>query len=199
MSRILTLDASGQPHRWVSHEDAIVYHAKNLVAWQLGEGQGDVMYRGGENRITGSQSQIVTAPIIAVKGESHAGKRASKPPTLNNRELFRRDRHICAYCGGIFNDLKLTRDHVIPTSKGGKDIWTNVVTACERCNHKKDDRLLEECGMTLLYVPYTPNRAEALILENRNVLACQMDYLKSFLPEHSRVWDMIKEQEALVH
>lgn len=192
MSRILTLDAQGQPHRWISHEDAITYHAKNLVAWQLGEGEGDVMFRGGENRITGKQSCIITAPIIAVKGESAAAKRANGTPALTNRTLFQRDRHLCGYCGKVFSDLRLTREHVIPVSRGGKDIWTNVVTACERCNNKKDNKLLEECGMQLLYVPYTPNRAEALILENRNVLACQMQYLLSFLPTHSRVLEELK-------
>lgn len=190
MSRILTLDQQGQPNRWVLHKTAIVYHAKNLVAWQLGEG--DVLYRGGENRITGQQSRIVTAPIIAVKGA--VGKRAHKPPSLTNTALFRRDAHLCAYCGKIFSDLRLTRDHIVPTSRGGLDKWMNVVTACEDCNHRKDNRLLEECGMELLYVPYAPNQAEALILENRNVLACQMSYLKSFLPEHSRVWDRFKPQ-----
>jgi hypothetical protein len=48
--------------------------------------------------------------------------------------------------------------------------------------------MLDEVGMQLLYVPYAPNRAEALVLENRVILGCQMDYLKSFIPEHSRVW-----------
>src|SRR4051794_19123454 len=70
MSRILKLDSQGQPSKWISHQLAIVYHAKNLVAWQLGEGEGDVLYRGGDNRITGTQSRIVTAPIIAIKGEA---------------------------------------------------------------------------------------------------------------------------------
>lgn len=187
MSRILTLDQQGTPHRWVSHQDAVVYHAKNLVAWQLGEGEGDVLFRGGENRITGLQSRITTAPIIAVKGESAAAKRMNKPPALTNRELFRRDHYMCAYCGKIFKELRLTRDHVQPRSRGGLDKWTNCVTACDDCNHRKDDKLLSECGMELLYVPYAPNRAEALILENRNILFSQMQYLLSFIPEHSRV------------
>lgn len=194
MSRILTLDSQGQPNEWVSHQDAIVYHAKGLVAWQLGEGEGNVRFRGGENRVTGQMSQITTAPIIAVKGQAAASKRANKPPALSNTALFRRDGHLCAYCGKLFSDLRLTRDHVVPTSRGGADRWTNVVSACERCNHVKDDMLLEECGMELLYVPYAPNRAEALLLENRNVLACQMSYLKSFLPEHSRIWERIRAQ-----
>ena len=195
MSRILTLDAQGTPHRWVSHEDAIVYHAKNLVAWQMGEGDGDVLYRGGISRMTGAQSRITTAPIIAVKGESSAAKRMNKPPALTNRELFRRDHFMCAYCGKIFKDLHLTRDHIVPRSRGGEDRWTNVVTACETCNHRKDNRLLQECGMQLLYVPYAPNRAEALILENRVILGCQMEYLKSFLPQHSRVWKHLETQQ----
>lgn len=193
MSRILTLDASGQPNSWVSHQDAIVYHAKGLVAWQLGEGEADVIFRGGQNRITGTMSSLTTAAIIAIRGESGKFKRAQKAPSLTNRELFRRDRNICAYCGKTFSDHKLTRDHIIPSSRGGLDKWMNVVTACEGCNHRKDDRLLEECGMQLLYVPYTPNRAEALILENRNVLACQMEYLSGFLPDHSRVWEDIRK------
>lgn len=192
MSRILTLDAGGQPHRWVSHEDAIVYHAKHLVAWQLGEGEGDVLFRGGSNRLTGEQSRIVTAPIIAVKGESAAAKRMHKPVALTNRDLFRRDQYICAYCGNVFKELHLTRDHVIPRSRGGADKWTNCVTCCEDCNHKKDSYLLDECGMQLIYLPYAPNRAEALILENRNILACQMTYLLSFVAENSRIRDHLK-------
>lgn len=195
-SKILTLDAQGQPSRWISHEAAITYHAKNLVAWQLGEGQGDVIFRGGENRVTGLLTTITTAPIIAVKGRATAAKRMHKAPPLTNRELFNRDRHLCAYCGKTFSDIKLTREHVIPRSRGGLDIWENVVCACESCNHKKDNQLLEECGMKLLYVPYVPNRAEALILASRNILACQMAYLLSFVSKSSRAHDEISQRMA---
>jgi hypothetical protein len=191
--QILALDQQGQPHRWISPELAITYHAKNLVAWQLGD-EGHLTFRGGENRITGEQSRIVTAPIIAVKGESVAmGKRMNRVPTLTNRELFARDRWTCAYCAGVFSELRLTRDHIHPVSRGGKDIWTNVVTACERCNHKKDDRLLEEVGMELLYVPYAPNRAEHLILKGRKILPVQAEYLAQFIPEGSRAHSILDE------
>lgn len=196
MSRILTLDASGMPNKWVSHQAAILYHAKGLVAWQLGEGEGDITFRGGENRLSGEMSRIKTAAIIAVKGENSGKfKRQMKTPTLTNLALFKRDRNICAYCTKHFSDSRLTRDHIIPTSRKGLDKWTNVVTSCEICNHRKDDRLLEECGMQLAYIPYAPNWAEALILENRNVLACQMEYLSTFLPEHSRVWEDIEARQ----
>jgi hypothetical protein len=183
MALILLLDSNGQPNRWVNWQTATVYHSKGLVSWSLGNNE--TVIRGGNNRMTGTQSIITTSSIIAIKGEGK-GKRKNRPPSLNNRELFCRDRHLCAYCGKIHPDSKLTRDHVIPKSKGGKDIWTNVVTACGSCNSKKDDRLLEDCGMKLLYIPYMPTRAEHLILSNRNVLADQMEFLMAFLPESSR-------------
>ena len=196
--RVLALDYHGTPHRWISKDDAIIYHAKKLVAWQLEDEREQIVYRGGVNKFTGIQSKICSAPIIAVKrSESAAIRRMHTVPALTNRELFRRDHFMCAYCGKMFKDQKLTRDHIIPRSRGGEDKWMNVVTACDKCNRKKDDYLLEECDMQLLYLPYAPNRAEALILENRNILACQMDFLKSYLPEHSRVLRHIEPELVL--
>jgi hypothetical protein len=190
--KILALDSQGQPNEWLSKQEAIIQHAKGNVIWQLGNEDDETLFRGGINRITGLQSSIVTAPIIAIRGvAARSSKLAGRAPSLTNAELFRRDLNICAYCGKTFHALRLTRDHIIPQSRGGVDKWTNVVTACESCNHMKDDKLLSECGMQLLYVPYVPNWSEGLILENRNVLACQMAYLKSFLPEHSRVLQAI--------
>lgn len=190
--QILALDQQGQPHRWISPEMAITYHAKNLVAWQIGDDK-FTLFRGGENRITGLTSQLTCAPIIAIKGESAHGKRMNRTPTLTNHELFARDRWTCAYCGNIFGEAKLTRDHVIPVSRDGKDVWTNVVTACERDNHRKDDKLLHEVGMELLYVPYAPNRAEHLILKGRKILPVQAEYLAQFIPEASRAHFILKE------
>jgi 5-methylcytosine-specific restriction endonuclease McrA len=74
----------------------------------------------------------------------------------------------------------LTRDHVVPASRGGSSAWENCVTACRHCNQRKDDRTPEEAGMKLLAVPYTPNLAEYLILSNRRILADQMEFLLSF-------------------
>lgn len=195
--QILALDQGGQPHRWISPELAITYHYKGLVAYQIGD-EDHTLFRGGLSRMTGEESKIWTAPIIAVKGESAAaGKRMNRVPTLTNRELFARDRWTCAYCGKIFSELKLTRDHIIPVSRGGKDIWTNVVTACEHDNHKKDDKLLHEVGMELLFVPYAPNRAEHLILKGRRILPVQAEYLAQFIPAGSRAHQILKELQSV--
>ena len=64
---------------------------------------------------------------------------------LTRENIYRRDNYECVYCGSS-NQKTLTLDHVIPQSKGGKDSWSNLVTACRPCNHEKADLTLEEYG-----------------------------------------------------
>jgi 5-methylcytosine-specific restriction endonuclease McrA len=63
--------------------------------------------------------------------------------SLNREYVFKRDNYECVYCG---SNKILTLDHVIPQSKGGKDSWDNLVTACRSCNAEKADLTLEEYG-----------------------------------------------------
>lgn len=180
---ILTLDMHGLPNRWVTWQHALFYHAKNLVAWSAGENI--FTFHGGLCRQTGQRSELSTHSIIAIKGRAHSNSLLQIPP-LSNRELFHRDRHLCGYCGGVFSTTKLTRDHIRPVSQGGQDIWMNVVTACRDCNQTKSGRTPEEARMELLYAPYVPNKAEYLILCNREILADQMDFLARHVPAKSR-------------
>jgi hypothetical protein len=87
----------------------------------------------------------------------------------------------------MFTTARLTRDHIVPFSRGGKDTWMNVVTACRSCNESKSDRTPERAGMELIYLPYVPNRAEYLILTNRRILADQMEFLAQHVPVQSRL------------
>lgn len=185
MTQILALDASGVPRKWISLNEAVTYHAKGNVAWEYGDHH--YIARGGY-QMDGTQSVIKTMSIIAVKSESGFSiEKVRKEVVLSNKTLFGRDRHICAYCGRTFNSHKLSRDHIVPKSRGGLDTWMNVVTACKDCNCDKDDMLLEEAGMQLLYLPYVPNHAEELILKGHRILGDQMEFLRSRLPKNSRL------------
>ena len=136
--------------------------------------------------MTGEQSIIELHPIVASRG--HARVQALSPtPTLTNTALFARDAQLCLYCGHEFSRPSLTRDHVLPLSKGGRDIWENVVTACFHCNSRKANRTPQQAHMPLLAVPYRPSWIEHLILSNRNILADQMAFLKAHLPKRSKL------------
>lgn len=182
---ILALDMAGRPNRWLLIEQAITYHAREMVAWSIGDMV--CTYHGGLSRITGMRSTLSTRSIIAIRGPSEGGYGERREPHLTNWALYRRDRHLCAYCGSRYRESDLSCDHIVPLHQGGRDRWMNVVTACRGCNTLKGGRTPEAAGMPLLYAPYVPNRHEHLILQNRRILQDQMEYLMARVPRHSRL------------
>ena len=185
--RILALDHTGLPNRWISLDKAMFYHAKDLVAWQAG----DVIetYHGGDRRVDGQRSILVTSSIISIKNRNEGKK--YKPPqkvVLTNQSLFCRDANMCAYCGQVHSNANLSRDHITPIFLGGLDTWTNVVTACKYCNGLKGHKTLKELRWKLSYVPYVPSFYESMILRNRNILQDQMEFLLTKVSRESRVY-----------
>lgn len=180
--RVLRLNVAGAPIEWLNWQQATCLYSRDIIAWTYGEPLVDVF--GGINRRSGQLSAVTLHSIIACRGpvQNHS----NRLPGLSNQALFNRDHHLCLYCGQRFNSEALTRDHVIPISKGGSDRWTNLVTACRRCNQRKGDRTPEACQMPLLAVPYRPNRAEYLALMNsKRIRGDQMSFLSSHF---SRNW-----------
>ena len=182
--RLLALDAHGRVLDWMSWQDAACLYARDAVAWTLGDPC--LTVHGGTCRATGLRSELRLHPIVAARG--HARPHALDPtPALTNPALFARDQLLCLYCGRDCPRAVLTRDHVVPLSKGGRDTWENVVSACFHCNSRKGDRTPQQAHMPLLAVPYRPSWIEHLILSNRNILADQMAFLKAQLPKRSKL------------
>ncbi len=182
-TRVLSLDAGGRILDWISWQDAACLYVREAVAWTLGEPC--LTVHGGHSRLTGEQSTLLLHPIVASRG--HCRSTAIDPsPALTNGALFARDRYLCLYCGRHCTRGELTRDHVLPLSRGGRDAWENVVSACLACNIHKGGRTPQQAGMRLLAVPYKPSWVEHLILSNRNILADQMEFLMHHLPKNRR-------------
>jgi 5-methylcytosine-specific restriction endonuclease McrA len=180
--RLLALDAHGHILDWISWQDAACLYVRDAVAWTLGEPC--LTIHGGYNRSYGAQSVLDLHPIIAARGHAR-GPGLVPSPALTNAALFARDAYLCLYCGDEFHRQQLTRDHVLPVSRGGRDVWENVVSACFHCNSRKGGRTPQQAGMPLLAVPYRPSWVEHLILSNRHILADQMAFLKSHLPKRN--------------
>lgn len=108
---------------------------------------------------------------IVLTEHKKSGSRYFKVAQLSQRNLFLRDNHECQYCGRSHHALGknegLTRDHVIPLSRGGSDDWLNVVAACGRCNHLKDAKTPDEAGMKLRSQPYAPKVFEILMRRSK--------------------------------
>ena len=102
---------------------------------------------------------------------------------VTNTFLFARDGYACQYCRRDRAELGgrefLTRDHVVPVSRGGVTSWSNVVTACSTCNHRKGGRLPQEAGMIVPVQPTEPNHVQ-LVWAVRRVTPTQAKYIRIF-------------------
>ena len=182
--KVLKLSAQGLPQSWISLEEAVLHYAADEVRWEVGAEV--AVFRGGHNALTGRQSLIAVNSIIGTVGVPRINPFGLRP-SLTNSKLFARDRCLCAYCGGHFHEEVLTREHIVPLGQQGLDGWMNVVTACKSCNHRKGNRTPEQAHMPLLYAPYVPSLWEDFILRNRRILADQMAFLMTHLPQSSRL------------
>ena len=172
---ILITDKQGTPRAWSDLMTAACYYARDKVVWEVGSHVHTFI--GGKNE-HGEVSQIDVHSILGVSGPIFGKEFYERETVYAERSiLYKRDHEICAYCGNLFSPRQLTIDHVLPRSRGGKNTWTNTVTACKPCNVRKADRTPEEAKMHLLYLPYSPSIFDKMILQNRNILADQMDFL----------------------
>ena len=116
---------------------------------------------------------------------------------VTNTFLFARDRYTCQYCGRAASELRpresLTRDHVVPLSRGGTNAWTNVVTACSVCNTKKAHHLPMEIGLHLLRNPVEPHFVH-LSWAVRRLTPTQSKYIRLFYGSET-----LHQIEALEH
>lgn len=75
-------------------------------------------------------------------------------PTKNN--IYKRDQYTCQYSGKKLSKDQLSIDHVLPVSRGGEDVWSNMVCCDRNINSVKGNKLPEECGLKLIKKPIRP-------------------------------------------
>lgn len=108
----------------------------------------------GDMVIRSTRLELIPPEVIQLTGYQGIGQRTV---VFSRRNLFKRDRYTCQYCGAQPGTEELTIDHVIPRCQGGKSTWENSVLACVDCNAKKADRSPEKAGMKLRKIPAKPS------------------------------------------
>lgn len=138
-----------------------------------------------ESRVFRSETREFPCPsVIRLVRYVHVPHRFRRQVT--NTFLFARDDYSCQYCGRHRRELRgrqfLTRDHILPVSRGGENTWENVVTSCSPCNNRKASRTPEEAHMPLLTEPREPNYVH-LVWAVRRVTKTQAKYIRMFYGE----------------
>jgi CRISPR/Cas system Type II protein with McrA/HNH and RuvC-like nuclease domain len=151
------------------------YSPINVTSFKRGfnlvfKGKAEVVKSQGQPIITSLGN--FTRPII-IRLFEYVAYRINKISVSKHR-ILKRDKFKCVYCG---SQRDLTIDHVIPKSKGGKNTWSNMVTSCGKCNHKKGDRTPEEAGFNSVQ-PKEPTMFSEII--NNDLLIAWENFKSGF-------------------
>lgn len=134
---VLQLNASYEPLRIISAKKALTLITKGVAVTEVPTNT--EVYPG-----------IFLPSVIRLRTYRRVPIRVQ---VCSRKNIYVRDGHRCQYCGHRQESADLTLDHVVPSSRGGRNEWANLVAACKRCNHRKADRTPEEAGMPLLRRP----------------------------------------------
>jgi 5-methylcytosine-specific restriction endonuclease McrA len=127
----LLLNADAQPVSYlplstITWQDAVRYlvlEKVRVLAWH-------------EDWIIHSANWQTQVPAVVMLTEYYKKRPRVR---LTKRNVFLRDRYVCQYCGDTVGENRATLDHILPLSRGGKNTWTNLTTACRPCNYNKAD------------------------------------------------------------
>jgi 5-methylcytosine-specific restriction endonuclease McrA len=144
VGQVLVLNATYEPLSVVSIKRAVVLLLKEKAE----------LVEAAEAWLRSENLSIPVPLVIRLVYFVRIPRRISLPVT--RRTILARDHYTCQYCGITPPRHKLTLDHILPRSRGGKTTWENVVTACERCNGRKGSRTPLEANMKLLSQPKRP-------------------------------------------
>ena len=174
--RCLALNASFEPLTMVP-----IRRALRLVI----EGKAEIV-EADDDLIRSERLTLPKPAIIRLVKFVHVPRRFRRQVT--NTFLFARDGYRCQYCHRPQGELRhrecLTRDHLIPLSRGGTNEWTNVVTACSPCNTRKANHLPEEIGMHPITNPVEPHFVH-LSWAVRRLTPTQARYIRLFYGEQT--------------
>ena len=86
-------------------------------------------------RIIRSPSIVWVLPAV-IRLHRYVKRPVSPAISFNKKNILKRDAYTCQYCGRNGGE-RMTIDHIIPKSLGGRTVWENVVSACRACNLKE--------------------------------------------------------------
>jgi len=145
------------------------------------DGKAEIVEADSDRVVRSERLTLARPAVIRLTKFIHVPRRFRRQVT--NTFLFARDHYRCQYCGRHVLELKpreaLTRDHLLPLSRGGTNEWSNVVTACSPCNTRKGNHLANEIGMHPLTHPVEPHFVH-LSWAVRKLTPVQSRYIKTF-------------------
>jgi 5-methylcytosine-specific restriction endonuclease McrA len=140
---VLCRNACSTPLKWIDWQRAVCL----VIA-----DQAEIIVADGDRQVRSAHLtlpwplEIQLRAYVYVPYVGHGGDPVDR---VTRRAILHRDKNACGYCGKHADTI----DHIFPKSRGGKDTWENLISACVPCNQRKRNRTPEEAQMQLLWPP----------------------------------------------
>lgn len=106
---------------------------------------------------------VASAVLVPAVVRLQRFDRVTRPTLrLSRKNVYVRDGYTCQYTGQRLPSSELNLDHVVPTSRGGRTTWNNLVCCSVEVNSIKGGRTPEEAGLKLIRPPRRPDPVELL-------------------------------------
>ena len=144
--RSLLLNASYEPLRVITWQKAVILLVKDKVE----------VISSYDRRIRGVRISLELPSVLRLLRRVRVTRRFHQGP-FSRSNIYLRDKYRGQYCAQRYPASKLTFDHVVPVSQGGRKVWENIVTCCIECNRKKGGKTPREAGLSLVRSPRRPS------------------------------------------
>lgn len=137
-----------------------------------------------QHQVRSARAAYALPAVAVMRGLVHTRRRHALFESPTKTVVLARDGFSCQYCGARISLRTGTRDHVIPSSRGGPDTLSNVVAACLSCNLAKGARTPAEARMPLRSQPRALHEEEKLACLMRTVRSDERSAWAACLREH---------------
>ena len=137
---VLVLNASYEPINVCSAKRALILVCKGAA----------IVQEQSSHRLRTSRGPLPIPAVIRLLAYRRVPRRTH---SVSRRGILVRDTFTCQYCSRTLPAARLTLDHVLPKSRGGRSSWENLVACCYPCNNRKGDKTPGEAGMALARPP----------------------------------------------
>lgn len=140
------------------------YRAYNFASWHELSEYAHRFEPEGRNFVKTVTSAVLVPSVVRLLRFDHIRRRSVR---LSRKNVYLRDNYTCQYTGRKLPASRLNLDHVIPTSRGGKTTWENLVCCCVEVNMIKGNKTPREAGLKLIRQPKRPDPTELLFRSHR--------------------------------